>query len=68
MALGGVAQRGPELRFYIEHPRRICATESAEAQALLVTERCGVDIRVVVPRRVRATCSTSAPSASERAG
>lgn len=53
MALGGVAKRAPELRFYIEHPRRICATESAEAQSLLVTERSGVDIRVVVPRRVR---------------
>ena len=55
MALGGVADRSPELRFFIEHPRRICAAESPEGESLVVTERRGADVRLLVPRRPEAT-------------
>ncbi len=51
MALGGAAEHAPELRFYIEHPRRICAAESPEGQSLLLIERGGVDVHVLVPLR-----------------
>ena len=51
MALGGASEDSPELTFYIEHPRRIRAAESPEGQSLLFTERCGVDVRVLVPTR-----------------
>ena len=53
MGLGGVAERAPELRLYIEHPRRICATESAESRSLLVTEQSGVKVQVLIARRAR---------------
>jgi hypothetical protein len=53
MELAGVAERAPELRLYIAHPRRIRATESAEGRSLLVTEQSGVKVQVLVARRVR---------------
>jgi len=54
MALGGVGDRAPELRFYIERPRRIRAAESADGQSLMVTERHGVDVQVSLRRRTGA--------------
>ncbi len=51
MALGGAVDRAPELRLYVEHPRRLSTAESPEGRSLVVTQRRGGDLRVLLPRR-----------------
>lgn len=53
LALGGVAG-APALRLYIEHPRRIWASASAQGRSLVLTERSGPGVRILIPDRAPA--------------